>query len=82
MLTSTMTSTQEVQPKFSREDIRRKGVPEKVPSIIELKRIVPSHCFTPNLATSFYYVLKDLLIVAALYAVMVATELQPFPAVR
>ena len=47
------------------------SVPTDVPSIGELKKSLPPHCFTPSLSLSFYYVLKDLAIMASLYASMI-----------
>ncbi|XP_041358119.1 fatty acid desaturase DES3-like isoform X2 [Gigantopelta aegis] len=38
------------------------------PSIIEIKKTIPPHCFEPCVATSFYYAAKDLFMVALLYA--------------
>lgn len=40
---------------------------EKIPSLAEIKRHIPSHCFKPNLALSIYYVVRDLGLIAALY---------------
>ena len=45
-------------------------VPPNIPSIGELKKTLPAHCFTPNLSLSFYYVLKDLVIMTLLYLSM------------
>ena len=46
-------------------------VPSNVPSIGELKKSLPSDCFTPSIFLSFYYVIKDLTIMALLYASMI-----------
>lgn len=43
------------------------GVPQNVPTLLEIKRILPKHCFQPSLAKSLYYVAKDLLIVSSAY---------------
>ena len=48
------------------------SVPTDVPSIGELKKALPPHCFTPSLSLSFYYVLKDLVIMTLLYVSMLA----------
>ena len=48
------------------------AVPSDVPTIGELKKSLPPHCFAPSLSLSFYFVLKDLVIVASLYASMIA----------
>ena len=50
------------------------AVPEHVPSITELKKSLPAHCFVPTLAQSYYYVAKDFALVAALYAAQLAVE--------
>ena len=38
-----------------------------IPSLSEIKRHIPAHCFKPSLATSMYYVLRDILIIGTLY---------------
>ena len=38
------------------------------PSIVEIRRAIPAHCFKSSLITSFYYVFKDILIISALFA--------------
>lgn len=40
---------------------------ERIPSLAEIKRVIPSHCFKPNLALSIYYVLRDFAFIGALY---------------
>lgn len=55
-----------------------KGVPKSVPSITELKKALPAHCFKPSLAMSLYFVVKDLAMVLVLYLVMVLMEQQPY----
>ena len=37
-------------------------VPSSVPSLVEIKRILPKHCFQPKVAHSIYYVIKGSLI--------------------
>jgi hypothetical protein len=37
-------------------------VPSSVPSLVEIKRILPKHCFQPKVAHSIYYVIKGGLI--------------------
>ena len=49
-------------------------VPDNVPSLIDIKRILPRHCFQPMLSKSFYYVFKDLIIVAALYGAYISVQ--------
>nr|QWC69500.1 methyl-end desaturase 2 [Tigriopus californicus] len=60
------------------EDEAIRFVPQNTPSILEIKRQLPAHCFQPTLAQSFYYVLKDLVIMAVLYLGMIFMDLQ-FP---
>lgn len=38
-----------------------------IPSLSEIKRHIPAHCFKPNLARSVSYVVRDFFFVAALY---------------
>ena len=49
-------------------------VPSNVPTLIEVKKILPKHVFTPNLLTSLYYVAKDFSIVAMLFASILCLE--------
>lgn len=49
----------------------------QVPTILDLKKTIPAHCFRPTLSLSMYYVVKDYVLVAALYASMVAMEQLP-----
>ena len=39
-------------------------IPEKLPSIIEIKKVIPKHCFDPKVSTSTYYAIKDIVLVA------------------
>ncbi|KAK2189756.1 hypothetical protein NP493_98g05015 [Ridgeia piscesae] len=48
-----------------------------VPSIIDIKKIVPSHCFRGDLARSLYFVGKDALLIGGLYGAMLLLERQP-----
>ena len=58
----------------TREAEWKAAVPKDVPSILELKKTLPAHCFSPSLLRSYYYVLKDFVIIAALYAAMLFVE--------
>ena len=49
-------------------------VPKAVPTLVEIKKILPKHCFQPSLLESFYYVLKDIVIIAILYVSYVVIE--------
>ena len=53
-------------------------VPRKVPSIVEIKRVIPKHCFQCSLLRSTSYIIKDLIIMALLYGTMRYLESQPF----
>ena len=71
----------DIQEKYNRQwsDIEDNDpVPKDVPSIIELKKILPKHCFQSDIKTSFYYVMKDLIFVLLLYISMRIVELQPY----
>ncbi|CAM6054783.1 unnamed protein product [Sphagnum tenellum] len=46
------------------------------PSILELKKALPAHCFQPTLTRSFYFVFRDLLIMSLLYIGMQDAEMQ------
>jgi omega-3 fatty acid desaturase (delta-15 desaturase) len=43
----------------------------QVPSLIDLKKAIPAHCFKPSLATSLYYVVKDISIISLLFFIAV-----------
>ncbi len=60
--------------KEEKEKIADSVVPTEVPSIVELKKALPSHCFQSSLLTSYYYVVKDLAIICALYAAYLFVE--------
>lgn len=44
------------------------------PTILEIKSAIPSHCFKPELLTSCYYVLKDVLLTCIIFTVMFYAE--------
>eukprot|EP00918_Siedleckia_nematoides_P027645 GHVU01059576.1.p1 GENE.GHVU01059576.1~~GHVU01059576.1.p1 ORF type:complete len:364 (-),score=18.31 GHVU01059576.1:481-1572(-) len=52
------------------------------PSIVEIKRVIPAHCFQPRVALSFYYAVKDVLIALALYGIFIALEQLPYTFLR
>ena len=73
--------TTDIQDKYNKRwtDIGENDpVPRDVPSIIQLKKILPKQCFQSDLKTSYYYVLKDLSLVTLLYISMRLVELQPY----
>jgi len=37
---------------------------EEIPTLAEIKRVIPAHCFKSNLATSVYYVLRDVVFIS------------------
>lgn len=55
-----------------------KPLPQTLPSITDIKKIIPSHCFQPRVATSMYYVVKDFVLIAAAYFAIVYLQ-QLFP---
>ena len=56
------------------QEEHQEDVPKSVPSLVEIKRILPKHCFQPSLILSMYYVLKDIVIITALYLAFIAVE--------
>lgn len=59
---------QKVPKKFTDDEL--KYVPEKVPTLVELKRILPKHCFESNAIRSLSYAFKDLFIISVNYALI------------
>lgn len=51
---------------------------DRIPSLAEIKRVIPAHCFKPSLVRSISYVLRDFLIIAALYMGAFFTYNTPF----
>lgn len=49
-------------------------VPSNVPTLTEIKRILPKHVFQPDLLTSLFYVVKDFSLVAILFASILSLE--------
>lgn len=49
---------------FAKENYRPD---DEIPSLAEIKRRIPAHCFQPSLARSLYYVLRDFVFIGALY---------------
>ena len=62
--------------------INSSEVPRQLPSIIEIKRVIPKHCFKSNLCKSFYYVVKDFAIIAVLYGILLIAIKQPYISLR
>jgi omega-3 fatty acid desaturase (delta-15 desaturase) len=48
-----------------------KDIPENLPSIVEIKRVIPKHCLQPRVSTSMYYALKDFVLIALTYAAVI-----------
>jgi omega-3 fatty acid desaturase (delta-15 desaturase) len=44
-------------------------LPEKLPSIVDIKRVLPRKCFDPKVSTSMFYFMKDVLQVIVCYLV-------------
>ena len=71
-----LTYLQDTETKFPKnEEIQGEGMqerlPKKLPSIIEIKKALPRHCFQPKVSTSMYYAVKDMVLVAVTYAVFI-----------
>ena len=45
-------------------------LPNDLPSAVDIKRAIPNHCFQPTVATSMYYAIKDVVVVALLYVLI------------
>ncbi|KAH9489001.1 fatty acid desaturase (DSD1) [Bulinus truncatus] len=56
------------------------NLPKKLPSIVEIKKALPSHCFESNTSLSIYYMIKDFVLVAFFY-VLVEWTWEVFPPV-
>mmetsp|Transcript_42095 Transcript_42095/g.103557 ORF Transcript_42095/g.103557 Transcript_42095/m.103557 type:complete len:405 (+) Transcript_42095:65-1279(+) len=48
---------------------RAADAPTEVPSLLELKRKIPAHCFQPSLLVSLAYVVQDAAIITTLYVI-------------
>ncbi|XP_035827452.1 omega-6 fatty acid desaturase, endoplasmic reticulum [Aplysia californica] len=42
-------------------------LPRKLPSIVEIKKALPSHCFESSVSTSVYYMVRDFILIAMAY---------------
>ena len=51
------------------------ALPEKLPSIIEIKKALPVECFRSNILLSMYYGIKDLVIAFTLYKLVVLAHI-------
>lgn len=40
---------------------------DEIPTLAEIKRQIPPHCFRPNVLLSIYYVIRDFVFISALY---------------
>lgn len=40
---------------------------DRIPTLSEIKRVIPAHCFKPSLYRSVYYVLRDIVFISTLY---------------
>ncbi|CAH1779825.1 unnamed protein product [Owenia fusiformis] len=49
---------------------KKDTVPESVPTMVEIKRKIPAHCFESKLSTSLYYAIKDVAMAAIFYTAM------------
>nr|QBC98314.1 Omega-x desaturase 1 [Hediste diversicolor] len=44
------------------------SLPKELPSVVDIKKKLPKHCFEPDVPTSMYYAVKDLVLVAVTFA--------------
>ncbi|CAL1547813.1 unnamed protein product [Lymnaea stagnalis] len=56
------------------------NLPRKLPSIVDIKKALPAHCFESNVSLSIYYMIKDFILVALLY-ILVEWTWEVFPPV-
>ena len=49
-------------------------LPAELPSIIDIKKAIPRHCFQPKISTSMYYAVKDLLLAVITYLVFMQVQ--------
>ena len=49
-------------------------VPRSVPTLVEIKRILPKSCFQPSVGKSLYFVFKDSVIITTLYIANLLVE--------
>lgn len=54
-------------------------LPTELPSAIDIKVKLPKHCFEPRVATSMYYAIKDLVLVAMTFACVLYLHSFPNP---
>ena len=52
----------------------RNDIMSNLPKLIEIKQAIPAECFKSNILISMYYVVKDTLLIAALYATLCYLE--------
>ncbi|XP_029640746.1 delta(12) fatty acid desaturase DES8.11 [Octopus sinensis] len=57
------TSEQEV------EELFKVGVPQNLPTITQIKQVIPARCFNPKVSTSMYYVVRDVISMTVLYVI-------------
>ena len=74
MVTRSQRKQMNGQPRRTSPSAAAAAVPTAVPSIIELKKSLPSHCFSPSVLRSLFYVVKDFCIIGLLYLSMLAVE--------
>ena len=54
------------------------NLPSNVPTLVEVKKILPRHVFQPDLLTSMYYVAKDFTIIITLFVSILFLEYSPY----
>ena len=52
----------------------KEDVPKSVPTLVEIKKILPKYCFQPTLVQSLYYIFKDAVIIISLYVANLVIE--------
>ncbi|GFO35840.1 hypothetical protein PoB_006234500 [Plakobranchus ocellatus] len=54
--------------KLTREEVLTKhNLPQQMPTIIDIKKVVPKHCFESSTSLSIYYMCKDFFLVVCLF---------------
>ena len=60
--------------------LKPQHLPKELPSVIDIKRVIPRHCFNPKVSTSMYYAITDTLLVALTFAaILLIHQVAPPP---
>nr|ATV93529.1 omega-3 desaturase-like B [Patella vulgata] len=49
------------------DELSKVKLPRKLPSIIDIKRSIPAHCYKSSVKTSLYFAIKDVVLIIVLY---------------